>query len=654
MISTRRSSALLATLTVVTLVAGACGSDATTKTTASTPGAIVNDTTAATSAGSGASTTTTGGSTTTTGGSTSATTAGSTGATTGSTSPGSSDLANHAVTDTAGAPVHGGTLVFGIDSDSANPWAPYRVSCAGSCFFELQGVSDSLFGLNDKGEVVPILLTSVDHNADFTEWTLHIRDGIKFQDGTPLDGDAVKFNIDTCLDSPLTASAYAAIDKTTASGQDVVITTKGGPWVALPAYYAYSSCGYMFSKQWLSSLADVPQRNPKAVHYDAALAATAANGDPAKPVGLGAFTFQSYTPGNGNSFKATKNPDYWRGPNGITGEDLPYLDGIEGVAYVDADSRSNAVRSGDIDAMATANSDTIKTALDDKDLKTVSSNKFGETSYVLLNVAQGAADPKGDNAKSPLLQLPCRQALAAAIDRDRYSQERGGGGIASPADGPYPKGSLGYLPDSGYPKFDIAQAQKFMDACLAATGTSSLEFTFNTTNDPFNVESVQLIAAMWTDAFGDKVKTTDTPIEQGQYIGLALNGTFQAQTWRNHSGVDPDQQRTWWTTAAAKPIGTSALNFGRFQDPIIDQALETIKINGDTAARKAAAEAINKEFGAQVWNLWLTRADSAIISQPYVNGISANKLPDGTTGIGLYGQQRHQSNQIWCDNGKCA
>ena len=95
----------------------------------------------------------------------------------------------------------------------------------------------------------------------------------------------MKFNIDSCLDSPLTASAYAAIDTVTASGQDVTITTKGGPWVALPSYFTYGQCGYMMSQKWLSSLSDIPQRNPKAPHYDATLAATPADGDPAKPVG---------------------------------------------------------------------------------------------------------------------------------------------------------------------------------------------------------------------------------------------------------------------------------------------------------------------------------------------------------------------------------
>ena len=73
--------------------------------------------------------------------------------------------------------------------------------------------------------------------------------------------------------------------------------------------------------------------------YDAELAATPADGDPAAPVGLGAFVFESYTPGNGNVFRAVRNEDYWRGPNGITGENLPYLDAIEAVVFVDAESR---------------------------------------------------------------------------------------------------------------------------------------------------------------------------------------------------------------------------------------------------------------------------------------------------------------------------
>src|SRR5215218_1577281 len=145
----------------------------------------------------------------------------------------------------------------------------------------------------------------------------------------------------------------------------------------------------------------------------------------------------------------------------------------------------------------------------------------------MINVATGDTDPDGKNAGSPLLNVNCRRALAAAMDRDRISQERTAG-LAPPANGPFPPGSVGYLEDTGYPKFDIDAAHAHMDECLGELGTDRIEFGFNTTNDPFNVETNGLVVSMWNDAFGDKVAATITPSEQGQYIGLALTGDFQA------------------------------------------------------------------------------------------------------------------------------
>jgi peptide/nickel transport system substrate-binding protein len=589
------------------------------------------------------------GSTTTAAGSSATSAAGTTANGSGSTA--STVLGERTPTDPPN-PAHGGTLVYGLEADSANPWAPYRVSCATSCLAILRGISDSLFADDQNGQPVPNLVQSVDHNADYTQWTMHIRDGIKFQDGTPLDGAAVKFNIDSCLDSPLTGAALTAIDHVTASGQDATVFTRGGPWVAFPTYFTHGSCAYMFSPKWLGSLSDVPQRNPKAPVYDATLAATPANGDPSKPVGLGAFKYESYTPGNGNAFKAVRNPDYWRGPNGITHENLPYLDEIDYVVAVDEDSRANSVRSGDFNIMMTSMGDTINQFLTDKKMEVNSSSKFGDTGYIMLNVASGDTDPQGTNASSPMLNVDCRRALAGAIDLDRVNKERSAG-LAPPANGPFPPGSVGYVADTGYPKFDVSAAQAEMDKCLAAVKSDHIEFSFNTTNDPFNVETNTLIISMWTDAFGNKVKAKITPIEQGQYIGLALTGTFQAFGWRNHNGSDPDQQRLWWASASSAPIGSLALNFGRFKDPTIDNDLNTIKSNPDPAARKTAAEDVNKQFGTQVYNLWLSWVLWGIISQPYVHGVQANKLPDGSQGIGLAYAGLHNINQMWCDNGKC-
>ena len=552
-----------------------------------------------------------------------------------------------------GEPVKGGTLVFGLEADTANGWAPYRASYATSGYIPLSAVSDSLFAVTDEGETYPLLVESVDHNDDYTEWTLHIREGIKFHDGTLLDGAAVKFNIDANRAAPLTAGALTPIDTVTANGQDVVITTKGGPWVALPNYLTYGSIGYILSPTWLASLADVPQRTEGGPVYDAAVAATPADGDPAKPVGLGAFTFESYTPGNGNAFRAVRNEDYWRGPNGITGEDLPYLDAIEAVAAVDIDSRQSSLRSGEFDAMHTANSDAISQLLDDDGVEVSSSSRFGDTSYYVINVAAGPElDPEGKNAANPLLNVHCRRALAHAMDRERMTEERGAG-LVEAANGPFPPGSIGYLEDNGFPAYDLDLANQEMDQCLGELGTDSIDFRFDTTNDPFNVETGALVQSMWNEAFGAKVSSTITPVEQGQYIGLALVGDFNVLQGRGYAGLDPDQQRLWWQKASATPVGKLALNASRINDDVIDGALQVIKSNPDPAARKEAAETINRRFGEQVYLWWWSWTLWGVATQPFVNGVERNVLPDGTKGIGLAFAGRHQVNQIWCDEGRC-
>ena len=550
-----------------------------------------------------------------------------------------------------GEPVQGGDLVYGLEADSANPWAPYRTSCATACYVMITSVSDPLFYATTEGDIAPMLVESYEANADNTEWTFTIREGITFHDGTPLDGAAVKFNIDSCRFSPLTGAAFTWITDVTASGQDVTISTPGN--VAAPRSFTERQCGYMFSPTWLGTLADIPQRTEGTPIYDAELAATPADGNPAEPVGVGAFVFESYTPGNGNSFRLVRNEDYWRGPNGITGEELPYLDSIEGVVAVDIDSRSNGLLSGEFDVIHSASSDAITQFLDDDSVETTASSRFGDTSYLMINVAEGDADPEGANADSPMLNVHCRRALAFATDQERVIEERENG-LTLPATGPFGPGMIGYLEDSGYPTFDPDQANAEMDTCLSDLGTDSIEFTFNTTNDPFNVETNTLILSIWQEVLGaDRVQSSITPIEQGQYIGLALTGAFNVFGWRNHGGIDPDTQNYWWNSASSAPIGALALNFGRFKDPEMDAQFEIIRTNPDEAARKKATEEVNRIFGEQVYNIWTWQTLWGVVSQPYVNGVERNVLPDGGDGVGLAFSGRHMMNQIWCDEGSC-
>ncbi len=576
--------------------------------------------------------------------------------------------------EVSGGPTHGGRLVYGIEADTANPFAPYAALCAISCRMIMRAVTESMYVTDANGDIVPYLVETETASDDFLTWTLRIRDGITFHDGTPLTGEAVAYNINLCRFSQQTGPGYLGIENVWGEGQYVYYETSI-PFATGPGPASREQgCGFMFSPAWLRTLPNNPMYtspfSPLSSEERAAGLADA-TGDPSAPVGLGAFKHVEYTPGNGNSFIAERNPDYWRGPDGITGENLPYLDEIEFVVAVDIVGRSNGLRAGQFDVIHTSNADEIAKYEGDPDFVLLQANDFGETNFSLMNVASGVnpvlaelrgaegpipMDPHGLNAANPLVHLSCRTALAHAFDSERFVSERFQG-LVRAANGPFPPGSMGYLDDSGYPAFDLDAARASFEQCKADSGQNPVTFGFNSTNDPFNVESNELIVSMWRAAFGDEIAATIQPIEQGQYFGLALAGLYEMMGLRAHGGVDPIEQWLWWNSSTSLPIDPTvpelASNLGRFQDPAIDAAYDVIRHNPDPAARREAAEEVNRAFGRNVWNLWTHWTLWGVIANPRVQNITDLPIPGSDVGAFAVNAGAHHVAQIWCDNGDC-
>ncbi len=575
--------------------------------------------------------------------------------------------------DSAG-PVHGGRLVYGIEADTANPFAPYAVLCAISCRMIMRAITESMYVTDANGDIVPYLVESETPSEDFLMWTLKVRDGIRFHDGTPLTGEAMAYNINLCRFSQQTGPGYLGIEDVWGEGQYLYYETSI-PFATGPGPASRENgCGFMFSPAWLETLPNNPLYSSPFSPLTAderAAGLASATGDPSAPVGLGPFRFVEYTPGNGNSFIAERNPDYWRGPNGITGENLPYLDEIEFVVAVDITGRSNGLRGGQFDLMHTSNADEIAKYERDPDFVTLQANDFGETNFNVMNVAAGVnpvlskvrgldepieMDPLGLNAANPLVHLSCRRALAHAFDGERFVDERLGG-LVRPANGPFPPGSMGYLEDSGYPTYDPEAAAAAFEQCKIDSGQNPVTFGFNTTNDPFNVESNEIVLAMWTAVFGDELAVTIQPIEQGQYFGLALAGIFEMMALRAYGGVDPIELWLWWNSATALPIDPRvpelAFNVGRFTDPAIDAAYDVIRHNPDPVARREAAEEVNRAFGRNVWNLWTHWTLWGVIANPWVHNITDLPIPGSDVGAFAVNAGAHHVAQIWCTDGDC-
>ncbi len=309
--------------------------------------------------------------------------------------------------------VDGGTLVYGIEADSANPWVHYATSCAVSCREIFRAISDPLFIPTQQpggvAEAQPFLLKSAEPSADFKTWTFTARDGITFHDGTPFDGEAIRYNLDVCRFSGLTGPAFAHIDTVVASGPTATVTLKMAD-VALPFLLRDEVCGMMFSPKWMRTLESNPLRKLDPTRVDPP------TGNQAAPVGLGAFKFVSYSPGNGNSFVAEKNPGYWRKAEG-----LPHLDRVEFVVAVDIQSRSNGLRSGQFNIIHTANSDESASLADDGGFTVLRADDFAESAHTMLNVAEGtnptyAALSGKDGPWTPRAPTPTRRCSTCTAD----------------------------------------------------------------------------------------------------------------------------------------------------------------------------------------------------------------------------------------------
>jgi peptide/nickel transport system substrate-binding protein len=501
-------------------------------------------------------------------------------------------------------PVHGGTLTYAVEADTSNPWLPSTMLCAAACHSTVgRTIFEPLVVLGDDGEPHPYLLDSFTPNDDFTEWTLAVRQGILFHDGTPLNADAVAQNIDANRTSALLAATLSPIQSVTSDGANTVTVAISEPWPAFPIQLN-SQLGYMASPAWIA-------------------AAAAGTASPTEPVGTGPFQFESYEQGENGQLSATRFADYWRGdgPNAVTGEGLPYLDRVVVRFMPDGQARSQALQAGDIDLIQTANGVEI-TDLRDADgvvLSELDSPYEFETTYLLIN---NSAQVGG--VDNPFADIRVRRALAMATNNEVLKETRTAG-LFDVANGPFPPGVIGNLDDTGYPAYDPEGAADLLAEVEADTG-SPVSIAYKTTTDPFNLTTAELLKTMWEEV-GFTVSIDQ--IGQGEFINQAVAGNFQVFGWRNHGGIDPDQQYVWWSSSTASGL---ALNFGRIIDDEVDSLLDTIRSSTDDAARQEAAEELNRHFAEQVFNVWTNWVYWSLAHRDNVFNVQGMSIP-GVDGV---------------------
>jgi peptide/nickel transport system substrate-binding protein len=484
-------------------------------------------------------------------------------------------------------PKRGGTLTFGIDTEEGG-FDPTTARWDEGGFLYGRTVFDPIAIVTAAGQVEPYLAQSITSNPDFTVFTITLRPGIVFHDGTPLNAAALLLNLQKQAGSVLTGPAFQNVASTRVTGPLSVAVTMKTPWEPFPYYLATPQTGYIAAPSMLNSASGTTH-----------------------PIGTGPFIFDEWIPNS--HFTAKANPHYWR-------KGLPYLSSITFKPIIDPSARANALESGTIDIMHTNTPQNFGTFRHNGKWSYIdnSGTIIGQpdVNCVMLNTG---APPFNDHT--------LRVAMAKASNAARYAKIIDLG-INTPMSGLFLPGSP-YYTKTSYPTPDPKGAAKLVKQIAKQTG-QPVSFTLTATNNPEVERAAQFLQQEWQQA---GMKVTIVIQEQNQLIDSALAGKYEAVTWRQFGNVVPDLNYVWWSSTTAS--GPIPLNMARNSDPRIQAALETGRSTSDPATRMKAYQHVNQYLSEDIPYIYGDRSTWAVAAKPNVQNFNNPLTPKGTKALGF-------------------
>lgn len=325
-------------------------------------------------------------------------------------------------TGASSKPVEGGDLVIGrpFDAISMNKTL---VNDSPSLWITEQ-LMEPLFTSTDDGKSVkPLLATGYNVSADKLTYTINLRKGVKFSDGTPMTAKDVKFSIDEDTKTATTGWGYinGAIKQVNVVDDNTVEIKLKYAWAPILADLA------------LFSNAIIPN------NYEGKTPAEFYNA----PVGTGPFKWDSWQ--KGQRLKLTKNTNYWQAGK-------PYLNSLTWTVVPDANTRKLQLQGGQIDIDQQPDWSSFASLKSTPGLKTYA---FPSTQMDYIEFNQKV---------KPLDDVHVRRAISYAIDRTALVKAVlfGNGSPANsslaPGDPFYDKTVAGYTVDLTQAKAELAQS----------------------------------------------------------------------------------------------------------------------------------------------------------------------------------------------------
>lgn len=455
---------------------------------------------------------------------------------------------------------------------------PYLSNWGGQYAAYLYPVYDTLIREEPDGTLSPNLATSWEYTTPLN-FEIKLRTDAKFNDGTPVDAEAVKANLDRLktVNGPR-VSRMEAIKEVKVVDPQTLSLTLSSPNPSLPLEFS----------QLFGMIVD-----PSAL--DNTDLATA-------PVGSGPYVLDTSKTVKDSKYIYTRNPDYWNS------KAFPF-DTLILQVYPDQNSMLNAIRSGEV-AVGYGSSDTVSAA-ESAGLKVVT--KPINAYMIFLSDREGKLVPALGDVK-------VRQALNYAVDRDAILKAVFNGQGKSTTQ-IFPPGSDGYSADlDSYYKFDPEKAKTLLAEAGYPDG-----FTFETALPAASRDGTyaQALAGFFENV-GVTMKIV--PLPPGS---LTLDNVSKYPTWiSRYGGQDTfsDARSLVMPPAAlVNTFGTQDKNF---------EATWSIGTEATTEdARKQAYTELSRQIVEAAWFVPTTLSDAIYFVDPkkvsgveFTNGVSVPQI----------------------------
>lgn len=453
-----------------------------------------------------------------------------------------------------GASAQGGELTYAL-ATSPDTLDPHRTGLAVAVRV-IRTICDSLVVQLPDNTIKPWLATEWTISDDGLSYTFKLRKDVKFQDGTPFNAEAVKFNFDRILD-PATKAANAAALLQPYKSSEVIDEYTIKLNLSTP------------SRAFLGNLSQalLGMVSPTAAkQYGDQLGQ--------HPVGTGPFKFVKWD--ENADIKVERNPDYAWAPEIVTNTGAPYLDGIDFKIVPEEATRIGSVQSKQVLAAETVPPQNILTLKKDPNFQLLQANTLGLPYTLFFN-----------QERAPWNELKARQAVQLAVDVDAIVKTLYLGTYER-AWSPLTPGTFGYDPSlENSVKPDIAKANQLLDELGWVKGADGVrskdgkKLTLHYVDGTPNREKRNDIAVMVQQQLKQIGVDVEIEITKDVRTVVYTNGNYDLY---GNSQVNSDPNALYSFYHSYDPKSRPTLP--RLASPEVDKWLEEGRVEKDDAKRE--------------------------------------------------------------------